>query len=727
MGEQLSKRSFFEALERLDHLDDDEDEEDPLERLITRKPSKIPIPTTAVVSVCPEPRALGTLGSVRNSDSKQSSTDELETLKTKTLGAKNPRRIEQPTDSKVKTVQRFHTTGSMPDLKSGGPASKKRKPNKNIKVVSEDQQIFKGLVFFFFPNNDVSPSRRLRIQRAQEYGAQWAQDKLNEVTHIIVDKGLSYQDILAHMKLETFSENVILVNEVYPSDCIRFRSVLSPSYDRFRVEGTPVAAENEIATPTAAQPDSDSLPLKESKREKRQAQASTQQTQENSLPTSPTQSGAQYPAQSPASTELHIEPVENVADAATRERDTFDDVIDELKAISHLPLDSFDFADEGEDEVDFGNESTASESERPRKTQEAPRDERSESWAKSFACMQKFDPNTRSNNPNSKTIEILQQMCDYYERMADNWRNFAYRKAINVLRRQKEQITTRKQARAIPGIGERLAAKIEEIVLTNRLRQLENNNYTIENRILQEFLGIYGAGLSQASKWLAQGHRSLSDLLEKATLTANQRIGVEHYHDFKQRIPRKEVEEHGAIVRRAVQSVDHGMQVIIAGSYRRGALNSGDVDVLITKPDASLEQIRSLMRDTVIPKLFQDGFLQVGLATSRKHDKDGSKWHGASTLPGSPIWRRIDLLFVPGAEFGAALIYFTGNDIFNRSMRLLAHKKGLCLNQRGLYTNVLRDAQRVKVNPGRLLESRDERRIFSLLGLPWRPPEHRIC
>lgn len=341
--------------------------------------------------------------------------------------------------------------------------------------------------------------------------------------------------------------------------------------------------------------------------------------------------------------------------------------------------------------------------------------------------MQKFDPDMRSNNLNSKTIEILQQMCDYYERTADHWRNFAYRKGISALRRQTEKVVTQKQARDIPGIGERLAGKIEEIVLTNRLRQFDNTNYTAEDRVLQEFLGVYGAGLPQASRWLAQGYRSLSDLLEKANLTTNQRIGVEHYHDFRQRIPRKEVEAHGAFVRKAVQSVDHDMQVIIAGSYRRGALDSGDIDCLITKPDASLEQIRSLMRDTVIPKLFEDGFLQVGLATSRKHDHDGSKWHGVSTLPDSPIWRRIDLLFVPGAEFGAALLYFTGNDIFNRSMRLLARKKGLCLNQRGLYENVLRDAQRGKVNPGRLLESRDEHRIFSLLGVPWRPPEHRTC
>lgn len=339
--------------------------------------------------------------------------------------------------------------------------------------------------------------------------------------------------------------------------------------------------------------------------------------------------------------------------------------------------------------------------------------------------MQKSDPNAKRDNPNNRTIEVLQQMLDYYTRTGDHWRTLAYRKCINALRRQTKKIMSRTEARAIPGIGDRLADKIEEIVLTDHLRRLDHTNETEAETIIQEFLGTYGCGLAQASKWVAQGYRSLDDLRERAPLTKNQRIGLERYHDFAQRIPHKEVEAHGAIVRQAVQAVDQDMQVIISGSYRRGAQDSGDIDLLITKPDGTGEQIRSLILDTVVPQLFANNFLQTGLQTSRRNG-DGSKWQGASMIPGSTVWRRLDLLFVPGAEFGAAMIYFTGNDIFNRSMRLLARKKGMCLNQRGLFTDVLRNGQ-LKVNPGRLVEGRDERRIFAVLGVPWRPPEQRIC
>jgi DNA polymerase IV len=339
--------------------------------------------------------------------------------------------------------------------------------------------------------------------------------------------------------------------------------------------------------------------------------------------------------------------------------------------------------------------------------------------------MQKHDSTSKTSNPNARTIEILQEMLDYYTRTGDHWRSLAYRKAISALRNQSKRVITRTQALAIPGIGSRLADKVEEIVFTDRLRRLDNANTTAEERLLQEFMGVYGAGLSHASRWVAQGFKSLEDLKTKATLTQSQRIGIERYFDFSQRIPRDEVRAHGEFVRRVVQEENPDMQVIIGGSYRRGAADSGDIDLLITKPDATIKEIRTFMLDIIVPKLFQQGFLQVGLATTSRDD--GSKWHGASKLPNIQLWRRIDLLFVPGSELGAALIYFTGNDIFNRSIRLLASKKSMRLNQRGLYADVLRGPQRAKINTGRLLESQDERRIFELLGVPWRPPEHRIC
>jgi DNA polymerase IV len=126
----------------------------------------------------------------------------------------------------------------------------------------------------------------------------------------------------------------------------------------------------------------------------------------------------------------------------------------------------------------------------------------------------------------------------------------------------------------------------------------------------------------------------------------------------------------------------------------------------------------------LVDTLLASKFLTHCLATS--HNDDGSKWHGVSRLPNG-IHRRLDLLFVPWKERGAALIYFTGNDIFNRSLRLLASKKGMGLNQRGLFKDTMRGPGRVKLTRGTCIASESEQEIFDILGVPWRPPELRNC
>jgi DNA polymerase IV len=342
--------------------------------------------------------------------------------------------------------------------------------------------------------------------------------------------------------------------------------------------------------------------------------------------------------------------------------------------------------------------------------------------------MDKHDGSHDDMNPNAQTIEILQKMASYYDRVGDTWRTLAYRRGMSALRRERRLVATREQAIQIPNIGDRLATKIEEIVRTNTLRRLENITTDPNERCLHLFMGIYQVGYASASKWIAQGHRTLEDLKARADLTPNQRIGVEHYDDFLQRIPRAEVAEHAEIVRRALHVEDPQLQCLIGGSYRRGNTDSGDIDILITKEGASLANIRTLVLDAVVPKLTDSGFLKAALATGNARSDSSSKWHGASALPriGAP-WRRIDLLFVPWSELGAALIYFTGNDIFNRSMRLLARTKGMRLNQRGLYADVMRSRRRERITEGRLLEGHGEEKIFEILGVPWRPPEHRKC
>ncbi|PGG96379.1 hypothetical protein AJ79_09619 [Helicocarpus griseus UAMH5409] len=641
-----------------------------------------------------------------------------DTLSLKSQKVTNPQDISaMPSGKSASGISSMPKRRTTVDGTGAKPSKRRREPS--IQVRPDHQQIFKEMVFFFIPNDDIAPARRMRIKKALEFGASRAAVWNDRVTHVIVDRAVSFSDVLKYLKLDALPPSVSLVNESYPAECITFGTLMNPSHNRFCVTGAPAKRGEDLqAETTEKRADCDLPPLKLSRNEKNNlhtpVESQTYKAPQEPLPPSPSYNNH--------GTHDNDNAVEQVPG---KEPDALDEVIEQARAEKDLPLDMSEEEDAALVSDSEGHSDSDKETRKRKGTRQNKRPLANPHWQQNFSCMHRHDGHTDRDNPNARTIEILQKMLDYYDRISDQWRTLAYRKAISALRKQKEKIITKEQALAIPCIGERLAAKIEEIVWTNRLRRLEAANMEPRDMLLSKFLNVYGVGFTQASKWIQRGYQSLDDLKNKASLTRNQLIGLEHYDDFLQRIPRAEVEAHGAIVKKAVFKVDPAIQVIIGGSFRRGASSSGDIDLIITKDGASQNEICDIMTETVIPQLFKQNFLQASLAVGNRGES--SKWHGTSALPDNPVWRRIDFLFVPGDEIGAALIYFTGNDVFNRSLRLLASKKGMCLNQRGLFADILRRENRVKLNSGHLLESRDEKKIFEILGVPWRPPNHRIC
>jgi DNA polymerase IV len=131
---------------------------------------------------------------------------------------------------------------------------------------------------------------------------------------------------------------------------------------------------------------------------------------------------------------------------------------------------------------------------------------------------------------------------------------------------------------------------------------------------------VYGVGYAQASKWVNAGYTTLEELLERADLTANQKIGIKHYEDFNSRIPRSEVEQHGNFVRKTLRKIDPAFEIIIGGSYRRGSETSSDIDCIITRPDTGGAHIRQVVLDQLVPKLFAKKFLVAELAATSGED-----------------------------------------------------------------------------------------------------------
>lgn len=595
---------------------------------------------------------------------------------------------------------------------------KRKRGEVEIVQVPEAQQIFKGMVFYFFPNTDTNPARKMRITKAREFGAAWEKVYKEAVTHVVVDKTMDYGLLLKYLNLESLPPSTVVVLENYPAECISFRTMLDPKLPHFRVKGY----KPKTTAPRASGSDV-SLQLKPAGKAAMARQPETQTSSKRATSPSVGDDSDGEDGLMMAKVGTKAKPVATKPSTS----EDFERAMEQARQLQHAPLED----DEGDSRPSSSSGPTTAPFS-PTSTTE-PKKKGKLSYQDKFQCM-KPGNGSNTNNPNAATIAILDQMSHYYDRIGDDWRQRAYRKAISTLRSHPTKVRTKKEALALPQIGERLAEKIEEIAFTNRLRRLDNTKTDVSDQILQTFMGIYGVGYAQASKWVDAGFTTIDELLAKADLTANQRIGIEHYEDFNSRIPRAEVEKLGAIVRKSLLQLDAGFDVIIGGSYRRGAETSGDVDCIIThtNPATTGEYIRKIVLDRLVPKLKAADFLTAELAATSRDD--GSKWHGACHLasptknPSSPHpWRRIDLLLVPPSELGAALIYFTGNDVFNRSLRLLVGTKGMRLNQRGLYRDVIRGSGRIKLTEGTLVEGRSERRIFEVLGVPWREAGERNC
>lgn len=652
-----------------------------------------------------------------------------------------------------------HTTTSLlkrADTTDSPSVTLKKRKRDSLKLQPEEEQIFKGLLFYYIPNNDIAPARRLRINKAREYGALWTQD-MKSATHVVVDKGIQYKDV--EKVVNSGGGRVTVVSEEYPVDCIRFRAVLDGRQRKYMLPGQPdvLQEEKEVEEVTSSEESTKSLTVKPQHKDSRrwdfvprlgtplrsvEGTPAVEDSQRVSLEVGREGSGVSEVRKGKEQGD-GIEGDKGTGKKASMVDDELSQYILMMQEFKDLPLDNEDddlqsTTDQIELHSDDDGERVPSGDEQKQMRPGTGKKRGSGSkmpFEDRFACNQAGAQDAYQNNPNSRTIEVLQSMANYYERVNDHWRTTGYRKAITTLKRQTVKITTEEDAFKLPHIGRRIAEKIEEIVTTNKLQRLEYAQDEPMDGALQIFLQIYGVGIKQAQQWIAQGYRTLDDVKTKAKLNSSQRVGIEHFDDLNTRIPRREVAALGAVVRKTAAQIDANVELIIGGSYRRGSDSSNDIDFIVTKLGTdSVAQLRPFLNE-LVRVLEKEGFLTARLASFHSGG-DGSKWHGCCVLPQTkgindtnyrPVWRRIDFLLVPESEMGGALIYFTGNDIFNRSIRLLASKKGMRLNQRGLYKDVMRGANRTNIAVGELVEGRDEKKIFEILGVKWREPHERWC
>lgn len=102
--------------------------------------------------------------------------------------------------------------GKKTAAKATGALGKRKRDAKELDMVSEKKRIFNGMRFFYLPNDDIAPVRKIRIKKAREHGALWMREYNEEVSHLIVDNDLTYEDVAKYLKLSQIPQTII-VNE----------------------------------------------------------------------------------------------------------------------------------------------------------------------------------------------------------------------------------------------------------------------------------------------------------------------------------------------------------------------------------------------------------------------------------------------------------------------------------------------------------------------------------
>lgn len=259
----------------------------------------------------------------------------------------------------------------------------------------------------------------------------------------------------------------------------------------------------------------------------------------------------------------------------------------------------------------------------------------------------------------------------------------------------------------LPGIGKDLSSKIEEIVETGHLKLLD----TIEKQTpmaLRDLLKIPGLGPKRVQLLYNKMHiKSLQDL-EKAV--ENKKIldlrgfgektrlalldGIKKIQSQSlQRLKLKQAEEITEILLLHLKKNPLVQQVEVAGSFRRRQETVGDIDILATSSEDNIAVIKHFLKLGDIKEIVSEG-------TTR-----------STVILKSGL--QVDLRVVPEISYGAALLYFTGSKAHNIALRTLALKRGLKINEYGVFQKEKR------------LASKTEEDIYKVLKLPYIEPELR--
>jgi len=311
---------------------------------------------------------------------------------------------------------------------------------------------------------------------------------------------------------------------------------------------------------------------------------------------------------------------------------------------------------------------------------------------------------------NADIAAIFQEIAELLEiQSANPFRIRAYRNASRSLAEFGQDLAARlgqgKELPKIAGIGDDLGHKIHEIVETGTCALLERLHKELPPSVT-ELLKIPGLGPKRVRILYDELHIRDVEALQKAA----ERGEIRHLQGFgvkteqrllsalrapmnqARRFKHSVAAQYAEALATELLRVKDVVTVDITGSYRRCRETVGDIDILVTAPSSNAVMQRFTNYDEVVEVLAKGetrstAVLRCGL--------------------------QVDLRVVAPQSRGAALTYFTGSRAHSIALRKRARRRGLKLNEYGVYRGK------------RSIAGESEESVYAALGLPWVPPELR--
>ncbi len=315
---------------------------------------------------------------------------------------------------------------------------------------------------------------------------------------------------------------------------------------------------------------------------------------------------------------------------------------------------------------------------------------------------------------NQEIAQIFYQIAEFLEMKESTESAFearAYAKAARMIETSEEDLREIYQTQGIEGlkqisgVGQGLAEKIEEYLRTGQIKKYQRLKK--ESPVdLEKLTKVEGLG-PRRIKILYQklGVKNLKDLGKAARagkISQLEGFGEQSEKNILQGIEFVKSSQGRFLLGRALPLAKEMLRdlaglpevskISLAGSVRRMEETIGDLDILAVSSQPA-KVIEYFVKRQEVVKVWAKGTTKSSVRLKQGFD--------------------CDLRIVANKSFGSALQYFTGSKDHNIALRRLAIKKGLKLNEYGVFKK------------GKYLAGQTEAGVYQAIGLPYIQPELR--